>query len=60
MKEVDLIFCKDCIYFSRLELKSDVSEDMRYKKSWCMLNKCIRNADDYCSDAYREEDINPT
>lgn len=56
MKEVDLIFCKDCIYFSRLELKSDGSEDMRYKKNWCMFHGCFRVVDNYCSDAFIGED----
>ena len=56
MKEVDLIFCKDCIYFTRWQLKADGSEDMRYKKNLCMFHDCTRDADDYCSDAIREED----
>jgi hypothetical protein len=33
MKEADLFFCKDCIFFTRLELKVDGSYDMRYKKN---------------------------
>lgn len=36
MKEVDLIFCKDCRYFTRWHVKADGSDDMRYKKDWCM------------------------
>lgn len=56
MKEVDLIFCKDCIFFSRWHLKADGSDDMRYKKCWCTLYQTGKDADDYCSDAIREED----
>ena len=56
MKEVDLIFCKDCTYFTRWHVKADGSDDMRYKKDWCMWHRCDRDADDYCSDAVREED----
>lgn len=55
MKEIDLIFCKDCRYFTRWEQKADGSDDMRYKKSWCMWHSIDRDADDYCSDADREE-----
>lgn len=28
MKEVDLIFCKDCRYFTRWHVKADGSDDM--------------------------------
>lgn len=55
MKDVDLVFCKDCVYFTRRQMKTDGSEDLRYKKSWCMWNRRIKDADGYCSDAIREE-----
>lgn len=57
MKEVDLISCKDCKFFARWQLKADWTEDLRYKKNYCMLHDIDRDADDFCSDAVREEKI---
>lgn len=41
---------------SMWQLKADGSEDMRYKKNWCMWHRCGSEADNYCPDAIREDD----
>lgn len=60
LKEADyvpVVRCKDCKYFVIAQLKSDYTEDKRYKPSVCINGKYAvpRNLDWFCADGERRD-----
>ena len=52
----ELVRCKDCRWYEINELKSDGTEDKRYKPSLCVLHSRSFRDSYYCSDGERAEE----
>lgn len=52
---IELVRCKDCKYYEIYELKSDGTDDRRYKPSVCVREKYAvhRKPDWFCADGER-------
>ena len=53
----EIIRCKDCVHYEIWQLKSDYTDDKRYKPSVCVVGRYAvhRSEDWYCADAERSE-----
>lgn len=53
-----LVNCKDCKYYEIWQLKSDYTDDKRYKPSVCVVGRYAvhRSEDWFCADAERRTD----
>lgn len=53
-----VIRCKDCKYYEIWQLKSDYTDDKRYKPSVCTIGRYAvhRKPDWFCADAERRDD----
>lgn len=53
---VEVVRCKDCKYYEIYELKSDGTDDRRYKPSVCVKEKYAvhRKPDWFCADGERK------
>ena len=49
MKNIDVIRCLECAWFTRSKLKSDYADDVWTKADWCEPFRVRCTADDYCS-----------
>lgn len=52
---VEVVRCKDCRWYEVNELKSDGTEDKRYKPSMCMLHSRNFRDNYYCADGERAD-----
>ena len=50
---VEVVRCRDCRWYEINELKSDGTEDKRYKPSICVLHSRIFRDNYYCADGER-------
>lgn len=50
---VEIVRCKDCRWYEINELKSDGTEDKRYKPSVCVLHSRSFKDNYYCADGDR-------
>lgn len=50
---VEVVRCRDCRWYEINELKSDGTEDKRYKPSVCVLHSRIFRDNYYCADGER-------
>lgn len=50
---VEVVRCKDCRWYEINELKSDGTEDKRYKPSMCVLHSRSFRDNYYCADGER-------
>lgn len=57
--EVEVVRCNDCKWYEILQLKSDGTEDKRYKPSFCTLFNRKRKPDWYCADGERYDSSAP-
>ena len=55
---VEVIRCKDCKHYEIWQLKSDYTDDKRYKPSVCVIGRYAvhRSEDWFCADAERRTD----
>ena len=53
---VEVVRCKDCRWYEINELKSDGTEDKRYKPSVCVLHSRSFRDNYYCADGERAEE----
>lgn len=58
LKQPEIIFCKDCKHYAIWQLKSDYTDDLRYKPSVCVIGaySVHRKPDWFCADAERRTD----
>ena len=52
---VEVVRCKDCRWYEINELKSDGTEDKRYKPSMCVLHSRSFRDNYYCADGERAD-----
>ena len=57
-EQSEIIRCKDCKHYEIWQLKSDYTDDKRYKPSVCTIGaySVHRSPDWYCADAERRTD----
>lgn len=51
---VEVVRCKDCIWYEIYELKKDGTVDRRYKPSYCTLYEHSQEPDYFCADGTRK------
>ena len=54
-KSIDIVRCKDCVWYGRSRLKEDGTPDMRYKSDFCDLHDILVDDDYYCASGERKE-----
>lgn len=52
---VEVVRCKDCMWYEIDELKSDGTADRRYKPSVCILYREYHGESWFCADAIQKE-----
>ena len=52
---VEVVRCKDCMWYEIWQLNQDGTDDHRYKPSYCTLFNFKRKPDWYCADGERKE-----
>lgn len=55
MDAVEVVRCKDCIWYVIVQLKKDGTNDRRYKPSYCMMWDNYLKPDFFCADGERRE-----
>lgn len=53
---VEVVRCKDCIWYEIYQLKKDGTDDRRYKPSYCASLGYQTRPDWFCGDGERRED----
>ena len=47
--DIELIYCKECLWYIIDHLKSDGTADKRYRPSWCELHRVETRDDFFCA-----------
>ena len=53
---VEVVRCKDCMWYVRSMIKQDGTLDQRYKPDWCDLYRRVREETYFCADGERKDD----
>lgn len=52
---VEVVRCKDCVWYVRSMIKQDGTIDERYKPDWCDLYRRVREETYFCADGERKD-----
>lgn len=53
--KIDVVLCKDCVWYENSHYKKDYTIDKRYAADYCTLYGRLRKKDYFCADGERKD-----